>query len=83
MCGEVYKLEADGPYCDVFFIDGKQKTEVKTLKKMLERNPGVFLRMNRKVAVRIDYIAELTKEGVVLFNNQVFEFSRRRKPIVK
>ena len=83
VCGEVYKLVADGPYCDMFYINGTVKTATKTLKNMLEKKPELFLRMNRKVAVRIDCIVELTKERVILFNDEVFEFSRRRKPILK
>ena len=81
--GEAYKLMADGPYCDIFYINGTVKTETKTLKKLLEKAPEVCLRMNRKVAVRKTCIVEMTVDRVVLNNNEVFEFSRRRKPILK
>jgi len=78
--GEVYKLEADGPYCHLFFEDGTKKTESKTLKKVIELNPDLFLRLNRKVAVNIGFIKDISESQVILKNNQSFEFSRRRKP---
>lgn len=71
---------ADGPYCDVFFRNGRQKTEVKTLKKMLEMNPDMYLRVNRKVAVLKEFVELEHPDKVILKNGEVCEFSRRRKP---
>ena len=78
--GEVYKLVADGPYCQLYFIDGHKKTESKTLKKIIELEPDCFLRINRKVAVNIRFIKGISDSKVILTNNEIFEFSRRRKP---
>ena len=80
--GGVYKIIADGPYCDLYFEDGTKKTESKTLKKVIELNPDLFLRLNRKVAVNIGFIKDISESQVILKNNQSFEFSRRRKPIL-
>jgi hypothetical protein len=80
--GGVYKIIADGPYCDLYFEDGTKKTESKTLKKVIELNPDLFLRLNRKVAVNIIFIKDISESQVILKNNQSFEFSRRRKPIL-
>lgn len=80
--GGVYKIIADGPYCHLFFDDGTKKTESKTLKKVIELNPDLFLRLNRKVAVNIIFIKDISESKVILKNNQSFEFSRRRKPIL-
>ena len=78
--GEVYKLIADGPYCDLYFEDGTKKTQSKTLKKVIELNPDLFLRLNRKIAVNIGFIKDISESKVILTNNEIFEFSRRRKP---
>ena len=78
--GEVYKLIADGPYCDLYFEDGTKKTQSKTLKKVIELNPDLFLRLNRKIAVNIGFIKDISESKVILMNNEIFEFSRRRKP---
>lgn len=71
---------ADGPYCDIFFRDGIKRTVAKTLKTMLELNPGVFVRINRKVAVLKQFVELEHADKVVLKNGEVYEFSRRRKP---
>lgn len=81
--GEVFKLVAHGPYCDFHFIDNSHKTETKTLKKVLEINPDVFLRINRKIAIRISFIKEISESAVILQNKEIYYFSRRRKPILK
>jgi hypothetical protein len=77
-CGEAYKLEADGPYCHIYFIDGKKKTVAKTLKKMLELNDNFFLRVNRKYAVNKIFIKKNDMQGVMMKNDIFFKFSRRR-----
>ena len=78
--GGVYKIIADGPYCDLYFEDGTKKTESKTLKKVIELNPDLFLRLNRKVAVNIGFIKDISESKVILKNNEIHYFSRRRKP---
>jgi hypothetical protein len=78
--GEVFKLEADGPYTHIFFKNGKKVTTAKTLKKILAAHPNIFLRTNRKYAVKIDFIKQFSSENVILENNQVFFYSRRRSP---
>ena len=78
--GGVYKLVADGPYCQLYFIDGYKKTESKTLKKIIEISNNSFLRINRKIAINKNFIKDISESKVILTNNEIFEFSRRRKP---
>jgi len=76
--GEAYKLEADGPYCHVYF-ETQKKTLSKTLKKVLTENEGIFLRINRKYAVNVGKINGRTPDEVKLINNEILKFSRRMK----
>lgn len=77
--GEIYKLVADGPYCFVFDFELNKKIETKTLKKIIELNPNVFLRVNRKEAININSIEKVENDLVFTKKNQVLKFSRRMK----
>lgn len=80
--GEVYKLEADSNYTNLFFLDKLKKTEAKTLKKVIELNNNLFLRINRKTAISVSFIKDISESKVILKNNEIHYFSRRRKPIL-
>jgi len=77
--GEVYKLVADGPYCYVLDFELNKKIETKTLKKIIESNPNVFLRINRKEAININSIEKIENNLIFTKKDEVLKFSRRKK----
>jgi LytTr DNA-binding domain len=89
--GEVYKLVADGPYCELHFLApspvesdtafrarGEVKVLTKTLKCLMEYRYSDFIRLNRKIAIRPDQVWSLSGVEVTLRNGETFKFSRRR-----
>ncbi len=84
---EVYLLQAEGSYTDLFTIGGEKYTASKNLKYFEDiLNTEFFIRINRSQIINKNYISELIKDDftkIILFNNLTVEVSyRKRKEVL-
>jgi two-component system LytT family response regulator len=85
---EIYLLEADGSYTNIFTVAGEKHIASKNLKyfeNLLDER--TFLRINRSQIINTNYISELIKDDftkIILFNNLTVEVSyRKRKEVME
>ena len=85
---EIYLLQAEGSYTELYTITGEVHTASKNLKYFEELlDTDVFIRINRSQIINKNYISELIKDDftkIILFNNLTVEVSyRKRKEVLE
>jgi len=80
---DIFYLEADGRYCQIFLIDKKFLVQV-PLKEMTEKlSRGNFIQTHRSFVVNIDKIKSINlEENVIVLENMHIPLSRREKDAV-
>lgn len=80
----IISMEADGPYTDIFTIEGRVSAS-KTLSSFVEQlDPNTFCRIHRSQVVNIDYIKEVVKlsdgsGNLIMHGGQSIIISKQKK----
>ena len=82
---DVIMLVANVNYTTIYLINGQQFMIARTIGKVQEilHPHGQFIRTNKAQVVNLAYVLQHTKKGFVLQNNEVIDWSRRRKKEIK
>ncbi|WP_337043990.1 LytTR family transcriptional regulator DNA-binding domain-containing protein [Emticicia sp. 17c] len=81
----VVKLVAYINYTTVYLANGESFIIARTIGKVQEtlQPHGEFIRISKNLVVNLAYMRQQTPNGIILKNNEIIDWSRRRKREVK
>jgi DNA-binding LytR/AlgR family response regulator len=82
---EIVMLVAAINYTTIHLIDGQTFIIAKTISRVQDalKSHGRFIRLNKSHVVNWAYVTHLTPEGLLMQNNEILSFSRRRKRTIE
>lgn len=82
---QVIMLVADVNYTTVYLVDNQHFMVAMTIGKIQKilGNHGNFVRPNKAQVVNWAYVTQRTQEGLLLKNNEMISFSRRKRRAMK
>lgn len=67
----------------VIYTGGEQLETYASLAGLLESLPGCFVQCHKSFLVNLSHVAELQRDGAVLFSDEVVPVSKKRRTVVK